>query len=125
MYASIAAAIEGTSALSAPTIGGIVVEKLSWRWCFALPGLLSVFTLLVTIIFLKDLQVPERTTWKQKLRQLDLVGNLVFLPSLTCLFTALSWGGTKWSWDSPTIIALFCVFAALLIVFAVDQWVKG
>lgn len=125
MYAGITAGFEGISTLSAPTLGGIIVQKLSWRWCFALPGLLAVFTLFVTIIFLKDLQVPERMTWKQKLKQLDLIGNLVFLPSLTCLFTALSWGGTKWSWNSPTIITLFCIFAVLLIVFAVDQWVKG
>ena len=27
----------------------------------------------------------ETTTWRQKLQQLDLIGNLVLVPSLTCL----------------------------------------
>lgn len=43
-------------------------------------------------------------SWQQILRELDLVGNAVFLPSLTCLFIALSWAGTKYSWSDPKII---------------------
>jgi predicted MFS family arabinose efflux permease len=125
MYASIAGAIEGISTVSAPTIGGIVVESLSWRWCFALPGLLGAFTFVVMALLFKDIQTPERSSWKQRLRELDLIGNLIFLPSLTCLFTALSWAGTKYPWDSGVIIALFCVFAFLLILFAIEQYLKG
>ena len=122
MYASIAAAIEGVSTVSAPTIGGLIVESLSWRWCFALPGVLGLITFLVLIFLLKYIQTPEQTTWKHKLKELDLIGNFVFLPSLTCLFTALSWAGTKYPWDSKIIIGLFCVFVVLLILFGIDQW---
>lgn len=125
MYASIAAAIEGISTVSAPTVGGLIVENLSWRWCFALPGILGLFTFMAIIVLFKDIQTPERTTWRHKLKELDLIGNLVFLPSLTCLFTALGWAGTRYPWDSGVVIGLFCVFAFLLILFAIEQYLKG
>lgn len=125
MYASIAGAVEGISTITAPTIGGLIVERLSWRWCFALPGIMSLFTFIAIVLLLHDIQTPESRTWKQKLQELDLIGNIVFLPSLTCLFTALGWAGTKYDWNSPVIIALFSVFAFLLVVFAIEQYLKG
>ena len=125
MYASIASAIEGISTASAPTIGGIIVEKASWRWCFALPGFLGAFTFLAMTLLFKDVQTPVQASWKQRFEELDLIGNLIFLPSLTCLFTALSWAGTKYPWNSGVIIALFCLFAFLLILFAIEQYLKG
>lgn len=64
-------------------------------------------------------------TWKDTLQQLDLVGNVVSLPSLAALFLALSWAGVKYPWSDPRIITLFVVFAVLLIVFVIDQFVRG
>ena len=125
MYASILAAMEGVSTVSAPTIGGVIVEKINWRWCFALPGLLGMVTLIIMTVLLEDVQIPEQTSLKQKVKELDIIGNLVFLPSLTCLFTALSLAGTKYPWNSPIIIAMFCLFAFLLTIFGIDQWLKG
>ena len=124
LYASIAAAIEGTAVITSPILGGVLVEKLSWRWCFWINLPLGGVTWLIVAIFLQDIRPTEQTTWRQKLSQLDLVGNLVFVPSLTCLFMALSWAGVKYPWSSPTIIGLLCVFVVLLAVFAVDQWLK-
>lgn len=66
----------------------------------------------------------DNLTWKAKLRQMDLLGNLVFIPSLTCLLLALSWAGTKYSWSDGRIISLFVVFAVLLAAFCVDQYIK-
>ena len=37
---------------------------------------------------------------------------------------ALSWAGTKYPWNDPIIVALLVVFAILLGVFVVDQYVK-
>lgn len=63
-------------------------------------------------------------TRKEKIRQLDLIGNLVFIPCITCLFIALSWAGTKYDWNSATVIGLFVTFAVLLAAFIYDQHVK-
>lgn len=66
----------------------------------------------------------ETLTWREKLHRLDLIGNLVFIPSLTCLFLALSWAGTKYALHDARIISLFVVFALLLAVFCIDQYIK-
>jgi MFS family permease len=67
---------------------------------------------------------PESRSTKEKLKELDLPGTLLFFPAMTSLFMALTWAGTKLPWISPVIIALFCVFVVLLGVFTVEQWLK-
>lgn len=52
---------------------------------------------------------------------MDLVGNLVLMPSLTGLFLSFSWGGTKYAWNDIHIIGLFIAFALLL---GIDQYIK-
>jgi hypothetical protein len=64
-------------------------------------------------------------TLKEKIRELDLVSNCLFIPSLTCLFIALSWAGTKYSWSDKKVIALFVVFAVLLAAFIFNQYRRG
>lgn len=124
LYAGYAAAIECIATIASPLLGGILVDKWSWRGCFWINLPLAGITLVVLVLCMKDVRPTEQTSLKYKLQELDLVGNVVFVPSLTCLFIALSWGGTQYPWNSGTIIALFCVFAVLLAVFAVDQWLK-
>lgn len=61
---------------------------------------------------------------REKLSQLDLLGNLIFVPSLTCLFLALQWAGSKYSWTNARIIGLLVVFVALLGLFVWQQYRK-
>ncbi|KAK5163165.1 uncharacterized protein LTR77_010949 [Saxophila tyrrhenica] len=128
MYASIFSAVEGISDITGPMLGGVLVEKLSWRWCFWINVPVGVVTLAVTAFCLKDTRHPSdirQLTLKQKLSELDLPGTLLFFPAILCLFIALTWAGTRLPWSSPTVIALFCVFGILLAVFAVEQWLRG
>jgi hypothetical protein len=61
--------------------------------------------------------------WKARLDQFDLVGTAVFLPLVVCLLLALQWGGSKYAWNSGTIIALLVVAGLLLIAFiGVQIW---
>ncbi|GAB1193970.1 hypothetical protein APSETT444_003207 [Aspergillus pseudonomiae] len=64
-------------------------------------------------------------TMTQKIRELDLVSNCLFIPSLTALFIALSWAGTKYPWSDGKVIGLFVVFAVLLVVFLINQYRRG
>ena len=61
-------------------------------------------------------------TLTQKVRELDLVSNCLFIPSLTALFVALSWAGIKYPWSDGKVIGLFIVFAVLLMAFLVNQY---
>ncbi|KAJ5881103.1 uncharacterized protein N7473_012156 [Penicillium subrubescens] len=67
----------------------------------------------------------DNLTLAQKIRALDLVSNFLFIPSLTALFIALSWAGTKYPWSDAKVIGLFVVFGVLLIVFFLNQYRRG
>jgi fucose permease len=41
------------------------------------------------------------------------------------LLLALQWGGTKFAWDSATIIGLFCGAGGMLVVFAAWEYRAG
>lgn len=126
-FTSILAAVEGISMISAPVVGGAITEKLSWRWCFYLNLPVGGLALLVTAFFFKNPGAigGEVMTLKEKIRQLDLLGNLFFMPSITCLFLALSWAGVKYPWDDPKVIALLVTFSVLLVVFFYIEHRKG
>ena len=64
-------------------------------------------------------------TFKQKLDQMDLVGNLLFLPSITCLFIILSWAGIKYAWSDPKVIGLFVIFGVFLLGFLYNEYRRG
>jgi len=62
---------------------------------------------------------PSKSTLASVITQFDLVGFAIFAPFAVMLLLALEWGGTKFAWNSATIIGLFCGAGVLLIVFLV------
>lgn len=70
-------------------------------------------------------QEDNGVTFAQKIRELDLVSNCLFIPSLTTLFLALSWGGVKYAWSDGRLIGLLATFAILLATFLVNQYRRG
>ncbi len=125
IYTGIFGAIEGVSFMASPTLGGIIIDKLGWRWCFWISVPSGMISLAASSFFLSDVKPALQLTWWEKLSELDLLGTVVFIPSLTCLFLALSWAGIRYAWNSPTIIGLFCAFAVLLGLFVYEQYRKG
>ena len=81
------------------------------------------------LMVLLALKLPQpkgsNLTYRQQLAQLDPLGTIFFLPSITCLILALQWGGTTYSWSSWRIVLLLVLFSALLVIFAGIQIWKG
>ena len=126
VYTGIFGAIEGVSDMGSPTLGGLIVDKLGWRWCFWISVPSGAATFLALLFTLSDVQpITANQTWRQRLAEMDLLGTMVLIPCLTCLFVALSWAGTRCAWNSPTIVGLFCAFGVLLGLFAYEQYRKG
>lgn len=119
-------AIEGVASVAAPSLGGVIIGGLSWRWCFWINIPTGALTFIIIAFALKlDQKDQSPLPWRQKVVELDLVGNAVFVPALASLFLALSWAGTKYAWTSGTVIGLFVTSVVLLALFAYDQYRRG
>lgn len=128
MFVGVMSSFEGVATLAAPLLGGALTQSLNWRWCFYINAPVGAVTLLLTMCCFSDTQKPSdvaRMTCKQKVSQLDLLSNLLFLPALTSLFLALSWAGTKYPWDSGRVIGPLITFAVLLAAFVYNQYRRG
>jgi hypothetical protein len=53
----------------------------------------------------------------ERLKTLDLLGELFIIPSIVCLLLALQDGGSLYAWSNGRIIALFVMFGVCAIAF--------
>lgn len=86
----------------------------------------------VTLLTLLLIRIPEnigqtknRLTLKESIIRLDPIGFILFAPSCIMLLIALQWGGSKFAWNSSTIIGLFVGSALTFIVFLVWENIRG
>ncbi|KAI0853534.1 MFS general substrate transporter [Daldinia vernicosa] len=106
-----------------PLIGGALTQGLTWRWCFYinLPlGGLVVF-LFVFVVKLPVTRLSEKnTSLLERVLDLDFVGFTIFAAAAIMLLIGLQWGGTKYPWNSPTVIGLMC--GGVVAFVAVGFW---
>jgi MFS family permease len=109
--------------VSAPPLGGALIDAFSWRVCYGISIPIGVISVLVAIYWMRDLYPnPDLgLSLKEKIRRLDLVGTLLVLPLVSCLMIALIWGGVKYSWKDWRIILLFSLFLVLTFAFGYVQ----
>ena len=120
--------LEGVSMLSGPLLGGVLVQYAGWRWCFYINLPLGSLAALLTLFCIRDkpksTSIAQMTT-TEKISDVDIVSNMIFIPAMIALFLALSWGGTKYRWGSGKIIGLLVTAGVLLIAFVVNQFRRG
>ena len=127
-YIGILQSTFGIATIIGPILGGAFTEHATWRWCFWINLPLGAVTILALVFFFKappaDTSTPKPSI-VQRILGLDLLGALLFIPSVVMVLMALEWGGTEYAWRSATIIGLFIGGAGLLLVFALWQIRKG
>lgn len=128
IYQGLFGCIFAIASVVGPLLGGVFVDRLSWRWCFYINLPVGAVSMVVTMFILKmpvqKLETPAKG-WYGKIAQLDPLGTLVFLPGIVCLVLALQWGGVQYSWKNARIIVLFILAAVLIAVFVGIQAWKG
>ena len=100
-------------------------DKISFRWCFYINLPIGFVTVVVLGFFFKPPPGIGRggpTTIAKRLRKLDPLGTVLFLPAIVSILLALQWAGTKYAWTNPRILALITVFVVLITGF---EWLEG
>ncbi|KAJ6526660.1 major facilitator superfamily transporter [Mycena capillaripes] len=117
----------GIGSVAGPLLGGVITDKLSFRFCFYLSLPLGLVTLILTVWLLKiktakgDSMRGDNPTLSTKLADFDPYGNLVFVPGIVSLLLTVQWGGTEYPWSSGVIITLLLVSIILLAIFV---WIQ-
>ncbi|KAK0702936.1 major facilitator superfamily domain-containing protein [Apiosordaria backusii] len=114
--------------IAGPLVGGAFTSYVSWRWCFYvnLPIGAFVFVALSLVHIPDAFQKPRAIDVLRRLHiELDLLGFALLAPAAVQLMLALSWGGTKYPWVSPTIIGLFTGAVATTLLFLTWDWYLG
>jgi EmrB/QacA subfamily drug resistance transporter len=106
-YQGYIAATFAVATVIGPLLGGVLVESASWRWVFYvnLPlGLLALAGL--------SLRLPAPPAEGSD-RPLDTSGAALLAGATSAFMLACVWGGSRYAWDSATILGL--IAAAVLL----------
>ncbi|KAI0405062.1 MFS general substrate transporter [Xylaria palmicola] len=86
-----------------PFLGGILVDRVSWRWAFYINIPFGGFA---TILLFFSLRIPHtsQSSALERFKKIDFVGNFLLAASVGSVLYALTYGGTRYDWNNPGII---------------------
>jgi EmrB/QacA subfamily drug resistance transporter len=109
-YQGLFGAVFGATSVLGPLLGGLFVDRLSWRWVFYVNLPVGAVAL---VVIAAALRIPVRS---QKHR-IDYLGTLLIASVATCLILVTSLGGRTWGWASAPLIGTAALGAVLLVWF--------
>ncbi|PVU87131.1 hypothetical protein BB559_006207 [Furculomyces boomerangus] len=118
-FASLTSATFGVASLAGPLLGGIIADRLSWRWCFFINLPIGAIATVVIITLVKV--KPTKGSMKEKVKKIDFLGMLLFLIGLTLILLALNLGGVSFPWKSPLVVSFFIVGFIILCIFVLVE----
>lgn len=103
-------AVGGLAAAAGPSLGGILLDWLNWRWLFFINVPFCVFTLLIGRTLLHESKDPNAT------KNVDLVGTAFGFPGVALVTLAIT-QSTEWGYFDNRTIGSFILGFALLALF--------
>jgi MFS family permease len=97
--------------LMGPVLGGVFAEHLHWSMIFWINVPLAVGALFLLLPKMGKIPVFHRR------RKVDWLGGLLLMASAVVFMLVLSWGGNRYLWLSPTIMAMIGGSLALALAF--------
>ena len=97
--------------IAGPVIGGVFAEHLHWSMIFWINVPLGVAALALLLPKMGKIPVFHRR------RMVDWLGGVLLMASAVTLMLVLTWGGNRFSWLSPTIVAMTGAALTLALAF--------
>ncbi|KAI0162088.1 MFS general substrate transporter [Xylariaceae sp. FL1272] len=123
-FTSIILGVFGIVSSLGPFIGGAIAQNTTWRWVFYIN--LPICGASVTLLFLfLHLNHNRAQSVSDRLRRIDYLGNVILIASVTAVLIALTYGGTRYSWNNwrvllPLVLGLIGLGAFML--FEASRW---
>jgi EmrB/QacA subfamily drug resistance transporter len=94
------------------SIGGHIVE--GWRWVFYLNLPVGLVALFMVIAKMPKLSHEAKGS-------IDYLGAILIAAACIPLLLALTFGGQKYAWDSPTVLGLLAMFLVCTVLFVIVE----
>ncbi|KAI0759680.1 iron permease [Trametes elegans] len=124
-FQGITASVWALACAIGPPVGGALAQTGAWRWLFFLNIPLCGIAVFLTTIFLKV--TTPRASLSEKLAQMDWTGIALITGSTVSILLAITWGGLRFPWSSPHVLAPLIIGALGIVAFFVVElvWLKG
>ncbi|ETS76487.1 hypothetical protein PFICI_11874 [Pestalotiopsis fici W106-1] len=109
-----------------PFVGGILTDRVTWRWVFYINLPFGALALILLVLFLQVQWKKDLSTW-ERIKRVDVVGNLILIASTFAILWALTYGGTRYTWQQGNVLApLVTGLIGLIIAFLweMSPWCK-
>jgi EmrB/QacA subfamily drug resistance transporter len=118
-WTGIMMSIFGLSSVLGPTLGGVMIDHMDWKWLFW--AFLPLGIVAFVMIWRMFPKVARNTS-----EAIDYWGSLFISISIVCLLLGFSWAGTKYDWASPEILGLFAATVVGIVIFIlIERKVKS
>src|SRR5580658_452913 len=97
--------------IGGPILGGVFAEHLHWSMIFWINLPLGLASLALLLPKMGKIPVFHRR------RKVDWVGGVLLMASAVVIMLVLTWGGNRYLWLSPTIMAMIGAAVALSLAF--------
>jgi len=97
--------------IGGPVLGGVFAEHLHWSMIFWINVPLGLISLATLLPKMGKIPVFHRR------RKVDWVGGVLLMASAVVIMLVLTWGGNRFHWLSPTIMAMIGAAVALSLAF--------
>ncbi|KAK8909537.1 hypothetical protein QC760_002239 [Botrytis cinerea] len=103
-----------------PFVGGVLVDRATWRWIFYISLPVAGTSLFLMLIFLQ-VEYRKQTTFEQKMKRIDWLGNFLLSGAVISILYALTYAGALSPWSSWKIIFPLVLGIVVYILFHVYE----
>jgi MFS family permease len=101
--------------LTLPTLAAVISDHWTWRYVFVLTAIIFLIT------FLFVMYAVPNVIKKDVDKRIDIIGVIGLTISVSNFLLAMSWGGSKYKWTSPTILIMLAVAIVGFTLFLIHE----